>query len=438
MNILMMSNTYTPLIGGLEKSIRSFAESYRARGHRVVIVAPEYEGRPRREKDVVRVPSLSRVNGSDFSLQLPVPGALAEVLKGFRPDVVHAHHPFLIGNTAVRFAYAHHIPLLFTHHTLFEQYTHFLPTDTPAMKRFVMELGTGYANLCDCVFAPSESVAALLRKRGVKTPVRVVPTGIRIPEKARVNKALLRRKLGLPERAVVIGHVGRLSPEKNLTFLSRVLIRFALRNAAAHVLLVGDGPAREAFEALFRRHNLSNRLHATGVLQNRHLNEAYQAMDVFAFSSKSETQGLVVAEAMAASLPVIALDAPGIREVVRDRVNGRLLTSETLGAFLSALDDFFAMPSSARARMARAARRTALGFSQEACADRALSVYAQLVRKPSKRADIDQSKWATALGWMQGEWGAVKTLAVAAGKAVAVAAAPKDELTPAGMTELSS
>ncbi len=438
MNILMMTNTYTPLVGGLERSIQHFTLEYRKRGHRVVIVAPEYEGSPEHEEDVIRVPSISHINGSDFSLQLPVPGVLTEALKGFEPDIIHAHHPFLIGNTAVRLAYSHHVPLVFTHHTLFEEYTHLLPIDTPAMKRFVIELATGYANLCDQVFAPSESVALLLRKRGVKTPISIVPTGIEIPERTKVNKASLRQKFGLPLDALVLGHVGRLSPEKNLKFLSKVLARFAKQNAKAHVLLVGAGPSKVEFEDLFLRNNLSARLHCPGVLKDQDLLDAYQAMDAFVFSSKSETQGLVVAEAMANSLPVIALDAPGVREVVQDKINGRLLASATIGAFLDALTEFSQMSPANREQMARAAHKTALGFSMEKCAYRALSLYTRLLKKPANRLNLEQSKWATALGWIQGEWGAVKTLAVATGKAMATAATVNNGAETPEMTKLSS
>ena len=104
MNILMMTNTYTPIIGGLEKSVQTFTEEFRKRGHRVIVAAPTFEGMPTGEKDVIRVPAIQHFNGTDFSLQLPIPGFLNEKLNDFRPDIVHAHHPFLMGGTALRVA----------------------------------------------------------------------------------------------------------------------------------------------------------------------------------------------------------------------------------------------------------------------------------------------------------------------------------------------
>lgn len=165
MNILMMSNTYTPLVGGLERSVKNFTLAYRRRGHRVIIVAPIFERMPRKERSVLRIPTLQHVNGSPFAVKLPLPPRLTSRLVRFQPDIVHAHHPFLIGSTALRLAHTHKIPLVYTYHTLFEQYTQWLPRRSRAMQRFVIELATGYANLCDRVFAPSESVARMLTAR---------------------------------------------------------------------------------------------------------------------------------------------------------------------------------------------------------------------------------------------------------------------------------
>src|SRR5580698_4103842 len=112
MNILMMTNTYKPMLGGLEKSIESFTKEFRAQGHRVLIVAPEIEGMEA-EEDVIRIPALQNFNGSDFSIQLPIPHILEEALGSFRPDIIHSHHPFLIGDTALRVAAKYNVPLVF-------------------------------------------------------------------------------------------------------------------------------------------------------------------------------------------------------------------------------------------------------------------------------------------------------------------------------------
>ena len=181
MNILIMTNTYKPLLGGLEKSIERFAKEYRKRGHRVVIVVPEYpDMQP--EEDVVRIPAVENFNGTDFSVQLPIPGVLNEALDKFHPDIVHSQHPFLVGDTALRIASKFNVPLVFTHHTLYEENVHYMPGNEEALKRFMIELSTGYENLADCVFAPSESIMKMIKERGVQTPIHVVPTGLYVKE----------------------------------------------------------------------------------------------------------------------------------------------------------------------------------------------------------------------------------------------------------------
>ena len=200
MNILMMTNTYTPLVGGLEKSVETFTKEYRKRGHKTIVVAPRFEGSPENEEDVIRIPAIQNINGTDFSVKLPVPGVLTEALGNFKPDIVHSHHPFLVGSTALRVAYKNNAPLVFTHHTIFEQNTHYLPAgDTDVMKRFVVTLSTGYANLADQVFAPSQSVVNMIRERGVETPIEVVPTGIDVDHFSKGDGQAVRQNIKFPK-----------------------------------------------------------------------------------------------------------------------------------------------------------------------------------------------------------------------------------------------
>ena len=417
MNILMMTNTYTPVVGGLERSIQQFTEHYRRRGHRTVVVAPSFPGAPRREKEVVRLPAVSR-SKANFSIQVPIPGLLSKALRGFRPDIIHSHHPFLVGSTALRLAYAGNLPLVFTHHTLFEHYTHLLPLDSPASKRFVVRLAVGYANLCDAVFAPSLSVKELLVRRGVRAPIAVVPTGIALEPYRRGDRTQARKKLGLAPDDLVIGHVGRLCPEKNLEFLVRAVALFLRRNRTAHFLLVGEGPSRAELERVFRRWGVEDRLHCPGTLQGRALVDAYHAMDLFAFSSKSETQGLVLLEAMASGTPVAALHAPGAMDLVRDGRNGLLLKRESVEEFAAAFSQFAHLPATRRREMSREAAETASLFSMDRCAERALEIYEQVRRQRRVRRPLASSGWARAIRWLRAEWGVVRNYTGAASTAL--------------------
>ncbi|MDT8388873.1 MAG: glycosyltransferase, partial [Thiogranum sp.] len=150
-------------------------------GHRVLIVAPTFPkaGMVDTPHDkILRVPAIQNFNGSDFSMRIPVPFYIDEKLDDFRADVIHSHHPYLLGDAAFRAARRRGLPLVFTHHTLYEEYTHYVTGDNENFRRFARNLSTLYANLCDQVVAPSKSIADLIRNRGVTSPVTVIPTGV--------------------------------------------------------------------------------------------------------------------------------------------------------------------------------------------------------------------------------------------------------------------
>lgn len=413
MNIVMFTNTFTPHVGGVARSIESFTAEYRRRGHRVMVVAPEFANTPEQEVDAVRIPAIQNFNASDFSVALPIPGLLTDKLHEFSPDIIHSHHPFLLGMSAIRAARYHHTPLVFTHHTLYEQYTHYVPGDSETMKRFVIELATCYANLANQVFAPSESIRDLLYERGVKTPIAVIPTGVKLEHFRQGDGSAFRRKVGIPGDAWVVGHLGRLAPEKNLQFLAQSVAMFLQQNPQAHFLVIGTGPSLETIEQIFSQQNLKARLHIAGILSQQALADALHAMDVFAFASKSETQGMVLTEAMAAGLPVIALDAPGAREVVQDQVNGYLLKNESITTYSDALQALANLPINQFALLKQAALDTANTYSLENCAEKALACYQQLISDKTQFSDTEYDEWENILDLIQGEWEILVSMAKA-------------------------
>ncbi len=393
MIIAMFTNTYLPHVGGVANSVASFANEYRRRGHRTLIVAPKFDRQPEHENDVVRVAAIQHFNGSDFSVALADFGTIDQAIDALKPDIVHSHHPFLLGNSAVRAARARKLPLVFTHHTMYEQYTHYVPADSPALKRFVVELATQYANLCDHVVAPSESIAAVLRGRGVTTSVSTIPTGVDVGAFADITGSELRKELGIPGDTFVVGHVGRLAPEKNLAFLAEAVSVFLDRARDAHFLVVGEGPAERELADRFAKQGQHDRLHCVGTLRHPRLAQAYRAMNVFAFASKSETQGMVLTEAMAAGVPVVAIDASGAREVVVDGQNGRLLLTETVHAFRDALEWVARLTPAERDAMGRECLKTAQEFSMERSADKALALYGRYIGQPYERKPAPEELW---------------------------------------------
>jgi len=418
MNIVMLTNTFTPHVGGVARSVQAFTRELRRRGHRVLVIAPAFEGMPESEGDVIRLPAWRHFSEGDFSVPAPLPGRVARALNAFEPEIVHAHHPFLLGETALRVGASRNLPVVFTHHTLYERYTHYLPADSPRWRHFAIEVATGFGNLCDAVIAPSRSVAELLAARGVNTPVEVIPTGVDSGSFAPGDGARLRDRLGIPGQAFLVGHVGRLAPEKSPGFLAEAVARFLSREPKSHFLLAGAGPCAREMEEAFARRDLSSRLHRLYVLSGPELVEAYRAMDAFVFASRSETQGMVLTEAMATGAPVIALDGPGVREVVRDRFNGRLLENADEEEFAMALSWLAGLDIEEVRGLRANVLATAEEFSMRRSADRLLDLYRGLKGPRFGEKDLESSRWASTRRFFREELKILQNLAHAAEEAL--------------------
>jgi len=418
MKLAVFTNTYLPHVGGVANSVGALVEGMRDRGHRCLVIAPDFPDQPEKETDVVRIPSIRNFNGTDFSYRLPSGNRIGEAIKDFQPDLIHSHHPFLLGDAAMRMANQWSVPLVFTHHTRYEDYVHYVLEDSDYLERLAMELATEYANLCDAVIAPSGSIAGLIRERGVETPVSVIPTGIDTKRFTAGPAAEARKQLGIPAGAFVIGHVGRLAEEKNLTYLVEAACRFLKDNSEAAFLLVGSGDLEEAITEKVAKAGLRDRVHRAGKLKGEALVEAYRAMDAFIFSSKSETQGMVLAEAMAVGVPVVALNASGVRDIVEDGSNGRLLDDDAEpAAFADALGEVRDWLKDRPDALQEVLVKTAHAFSAEVCLDAVESLYRELHREmEGKRFD---NGWDRFVHRVEAEW------EIALGRARAVGAAFK-------------
>lgn len=403
MRIAMFTNNYLPFVGGSALSVHRFTEKLRARGHAVLVVAPEYDEQPEgeRESEVLRVTAVKNFNRTEFSVPLPLNIDLRPRIRAFGPDIIHTHHPFFLGDTALRVAASLDIPIVATHHTEYEHYLHYLPEQVPGMATFVRELAVGHANLCNANIAPSKDIGAKMVAGGVTAPVTVIPTGVDRAYFARGDGQRARADAGIPAGAPVLGHVGRLAPEKNLEFLLDAALRALEAQPEAWLLIVGDGPSLEALRTRARAAPAGDRAVFAGRRTGTDLVDAYHAMDVFVFASYSETQGMVILEAMAAGAPVVALDAPGVRDVVEDGVNGRLLQGEDPEAFAREAVEVLKHTADHEAGVAATADR----FSLDATTDQLIDLYTGLLGQGQGAGrSVPGSPWEDVLRRMKVEW----------------------------------
>ncbi|MDZ7700351.1 MAG: glycosyltransferase [Deltaproteobacteria bacterium] len=406
MNIVIFTNTYKPHVGGVANSVERLAHAARGRDHRVCIVTPTFPDMPEDEDqhEVIRVPAIQNFNATDFSVSLPVPMNLRERLRAFDADLIHSQHPFLLGDTALRWAESQRLPLLFTYHTMYEQYTHYVPADSPALKRFVVELCTGYANLCDHVIAPSESIKRILQDRGITTTITPIPTGVDCEQYRGGDGHRARQRFDIPKEAFLLGHVGRLAPEKNLIFLAEAAARALKNHRQSWFVVAGDGPEKEQMQRVLEDSGVMDRTVFAGVQTGEDLVDLYTAMDVFVFASKTETQGMVLAEAMAAGVPVVGLDANGVRDIISHQEDGFLVTEERSEAFVEPIEHIRRMGSSRRNELAQNAYDKAAAFSTERCLKKMLRVYADMADQERRQRQTGDPSWEELIGRVKAEW----------------------------------
>ena len=332
-NIAFFTNTYLPFVGGVSNSVHLYAEHLRAAGQHVLIYAPSYSEDSGDTDEVRRVVSIPNPGGTEFSL--PLPGSLKPMIDFAAQDfdLVHVHHPFLLGEAGMRMARSERLPLVFTYHTQYEQYTHNVPLNERAAARALITHAAEFCNMCDLIIAPTRGVKTLLRRRGVETPIVVLPSGIEMARYRHAHPAAVRKALGLSRDQHLVLHVGRLAREKNLDFLFAAMTDALQRVPEAVFVIAGSGPHEDVLREYLDGHaDARDRVKFLGTVVGDDLIGLYAAADLFVFSSTSETQGMVLVEAMGGNTPVIALDAPPLRDILRDGANGRLLPAHTTPA----------------------------------------------------------------------------------------------------------
>ncbi|WP_372874157.1 glycosyltransferase [Pseudomonas sp.] len=327
LRVVMFTNNYLPFIGGVPISIERLWRGLAALGNAVLLVAPRYRDQPRVETHVLRVPSILALGEKrEFRLANIFLRRIGQEVRDFRPDLIHLHHPFWLGSLGLLLAHRLRVPAVFSYHTRLEHYAHFVPLPGMLFRNFISHaLIKRFANKCDAVIVPTYSAEEYLRMIGVKKPVFVQPTGIdyrRFQEVTAQQVARLRSSLGIGDEQVLIS-VSRLSNEKNIDFLIDAIA--SLRGQTERpflVLMIGDGHQRERLHRRIDELNLAGHFRLLGAVPPEDMAIYYRLGQLFLFASKSETQGMVILEAMAAGLPVVAVRSSGIDDVIRQGYNG--------------------------------------------------------------------------------------------------------------------
>jgi glycosyltransferase involved in cell wall biosynthesis len=381
MRVLMISDVYFPRVNGVSTSIQTFAREFAAAGHGVTLIAPDYGEHSPEPFEVIRI--RSRYLPFDPEDRILRWGRLREhhaalARAGF--DLVHVHTPFIAHYAGLALAARLRLPVVESYHTFFEQYLDkYVPLVPGAWMRLAARrFSTSQCEEVDALAVPSQAMLAVLRGYGIATPAEVVPTGIELRQFSQGDGARFRARHGIaPERPLLV-HVGRLAFEKNVEFLLRMMVK--VKQGCPDVLLAiaGEGPARAMLEKLARKLGLAEQVRFVGYLaRDGSLEDCYRAGDVFVFSSRTETQGLVLLEAMALGTPVVSTAVMGSAEVLVQG-EGCLIAEEDESPFaeqvLRLLTD-----QALRARLSEKAVAYARNWSAPALAERMLAFYGRVI-----------------------------------------------------------
>lgn len=381
MHIAFFTNFYHPIVNGVVRSVASFRESLMKQGHNVFVFAQSDGNYKDNEPFIFRYPSLPLPMG-DISAAIPVSPFVDQLLPALKLDVIHTHHPILLGQTAARKATELGLPLVFTFHTQYWEYTHYIPFPQEAIQDFlknaVHKWLKEFMQKCQHIIIPSESMKDyLVKEYGLEESYTVVPTGTDLEPFVKADGKTLRAEKGWLDETILIS-VGRLASEKNWETLLQAFAKVYPEHQKLRLVLIGDGPDRESLEALASELGVAERVTFTGSVPFEEVPAYLKAADVFSFASVTETQGLVTIEAMAAGLPVVAVDGSGTRDIIEHGKQGFLVENDA-EALAKGLNELLS-DSQLMKRFSHNALKKAKSFDVNLLTKQIVSVYEQAIQ----------------------------------------------------------
>ncbi|MEN2983435.1 MAG: glycosyltransferase family 4 protein [Dictyoglomaceae bacterium] len=339
MNIAFFSDTYEPQKNGVVTAIKMQKSFLEKKGHNVYLFIPYIPNSPS-DENIYKLPSFVFPFQREHRVANPYSLKYDLLFGKLKVNLVHTHTPFSLGIFGWSQAKKRNLPLIHTFHTIFEEYAYYIWDHFPKIikKKIIKEkeareiaiwLSKSYCELCDLIIAPSTKVKKLLENYGVKKPIIILPNGLDLKDFKPIDKKIAREKRKFPIDGIILLFVGRLGREKNITFLLKVM-KWLINNSnyPYYLVIVGDNPDKRVKEELIKeaeKYKIRDRVIFTGYLEYPQVIESYYSADIFVFASLTETQGMVVGEALFSGLPVIALEDLAIGDFIKNGENGFLV-----------------------------------------------------------------------------------------------------------------
>lgn len=384
LNIGIFTETYRPTVNGVVVSIDTFRHQLERHGHQYSIFAPYNRHKTKTEANVYRFPSIEPPHDTVYPLSIPLPISLAwqylpkNVLA--KLDIIHIQHFSSMGQLGLATAKRLNIPAVYTYHTMAELYTHYAPGIGPLTGGLIRQWTRHTAGHSTHVITPTQSVKKYLQSIGVKKPISVIPTGIDTDLYTHTPRAYVEHKYKIPAGARILLNAGRLSSEKNIDFLLQSFRQVLLAVPKAHLILAGDGPDRAKYQKQVKDWKIESSVTFIGFVDRAEVIKLFGSADLFVFPSVTDTQGIVVIEAMAAGAVPVAVDRYGPHDIIQDGVTGRLVDLN-VQQFSGTIIDLLANDNKRRP-MSKAARLAAKRYDMAVTAKVMESLYVKLTTHP--------------------------------------------------------
>lgn len=331
MKIAMFTDTYFPQVSGVATSVKVLVDELEAKGHEVTIfTTTDPDAKIEEEVNIVRIASIPFLFFTDRRVVIGGMNKAYRIAKEKQFDLVHTHTEFGMGLVGKYVAYRLKVPHVHTYHTMYEKYLHYIANGKLVRPSHVKALSHYFCNKASGIIAPGQQMADILKEDyAIEAEIRVIPTGVKIPEKDSTLKSVVRQTLGLTEDDVVLLSLSRLSKEKSLDKLITALPTVIMNYPKTKLIFVGEGPMRSELEQLVQSLQLEKHVQFVGEVANSEVYRYYQMADIYVNASETETQGMTYIEALVNGLPVIAKKNPYLSGIICHSSLGELFDSAT-------------------------------------------------------------------------------------------------------------
>ncbi len=382
LNIAIFTNAYKPIISGVVNCIDLMRKNLQKKGHNVYIFAPNFQDyEDPKDEHVFRYPSLNLTNKVKFPIPLPFYPKAEKFLSETPIDIIHCHHPFILGEEGVKWATKLNVPLFFTFHTQYEMYSHYIPLPQDFVKSVSKSVVSSFTKKCSVIITPGTAIVDLIKKDyGINKNVIYMRNSIELDDFKNPNRQKVREKYGIKENEKLLIYVGRMAPEKNIPFMLDSFKKISEKNPSK-LLIVGEGSEIENLKQYAKDHGLENKAIFTGRVEYKEIPNYYGASDLFIMTSKTEVKPLALLEAMATGLPIIAVSACGASDTIQDGING-YLTSENIDEFANKVLEVINDNEKLK-RMSEESLKIADSYSADKMTDKLIELYKEEIIKKS-------------------------------------------------------